>query len=110
MQFAKYLANVLPMVFTVIVALFPSVGVVTLTTIMLIPKILIDAFDQTKEIVDACAPHAGEAVAVGVQMAGCAFTKGGKALNAAKPRIGGRSSTWERVRQNWDCKRKRVCW
>ena len=40
MQFAKYLANVLPMVFTVIVALFPSVGVVTLTTIMLIPKIL----------------------------------------------------------------------
>ena len=87
MQFAKYLANVLPMVFTVIVALFPSVGVVTLTTIMLIPKILIDAFDQTKEIVDACAPHAGEAVAVGVQMAGHAFAKGGKALNAAKPHV-----------------------
>eukprot|EP00942_MAST-04A_sp_MAST-4A-sp1_P010121 g10121.t1 len=46
--------------------------------------------DQTKEIVDACAPQAGEAVAVGVQMAGHAFAKGGKALNAAKP-----SSAWK---------------
>ena len=43
-----------------------------------------DAFDQTKEIVEAFVPHASEAFAVGVQMTG---HLGGKGVAAAKPHV-----------------------
>ena len=91
MQKVKYLSNVLPMVFTIITALAPSAGVVFWTTMALTPKILMDAFDQTKEIVEAFVPDASEAFAVGVQMTGQAIAKaghlGGKGVAAAKPHV-----------------------
>ena len=66
LNLAKYLANVVPMAFTILFALFPSAGLAITTTITLMPKILFSAFDQAKEIFDAFFPEALATTAVAI--------------------------------------------
>ena len=69
LNLAKYLLNVVPMAFTILFALFPSAGLAITTTIILMPKILLSAFDQAKEIFDAFFPEALATTAVAIEMA-----------------------------------------